>query len=651
MPPFLEEDPARNDDTTDQVVAMMNDSSMVLEVEEGSPVDHRRDEQENQAQEEVEQETDEPMMMEVADVGSSFLSNGILDKLSSSFQSASGMLSDAQSATSVCDEDKTSEENTGDGKDNNDSFEPLPLDAADNVAAEVFEALPLQQRSSSRINFDDSAGMDMFWTRNATNSEEDISLNIFWTRNTSSRNNHDEALMMDDDEPIPYMEDDNMGDDQNKSVPGFAPLPLHEGPKLRQAPIDDNMNDHQEYYADGTQPQDYPPDADTGDFQYGQYDDTQYQNHHLNNNSSHHTNSHSYAHPEADDGGHYDMTWTRNPPTSSHTSHSNFRSFDDTYAISNNGIPLGEGGFGVVYSCVSKYQQHDLGPSPGEPTTKTASAVKIVAAENYNRDEIDTLNFLRDCPYVVSFHDIFFGFDRVYLVMEKMGGDLLTKINEKGVYEEAQAKTVMHTLLSALSFCHTRGVAHRDVKPENILIAPPTKSIASDTSSNGKDVAALKQNEDDDCTSIKLADFGVAKRFRDDQGQRFEHPNMFTLCGSPWYAAPEVFGRHLINTADTVPYDERCDIWSAGVIMYLIVGGYMPFQEATDEHNVVLEAQSGKFLSFPEDDWEKVSPAAKELIRSLLKVHPVQRCTLQEALEGPWIKPSPVQENEPSESR
>ena len=629
MPPFLE-DQQEKDDTTDNVLVMMNDNSMVLEPEEGNPNPRRCDE--DTAQEELSGDTDEPMMMEMADVGStgSFLSSGLLDKLTSSLQS-SGMLSDDQSNTSVCEEDKTSEDITGDDKD---SFEPLPIDAADGIVAEVFEPLPVQQRSSSRINMDDS-GMDMFWTRNSTNSEEDISLNIFWTRNTSSRNNHNETFMIEDDEPLPYTEDDNIRDDQGQSTPGFQPLPMHEGPKLQQYQ-NDEMH-HRGYYDDGSHPNNYTSDTAHGDYAYNQYDENRYQDQQYNDSSYPESQS------QMDDGAHYDVTWTRNhpPAPAPPAPTNNFRSFEDTYIISNNGIPLGEGGFGVVYSCVSKYpQKEDQETSAGKISANVASAVKIVAAENYNRDEIDTLQFLRDCPYVVAFHDIFFGFDRVYLVMEEMGGDLLTKLNEKTFYEEPQARTVIHTLLSALSFCHARGVAHRDIKPENILMVATTKSTTengdkNNTSNKDKDTAALRN--DDDCTSIKLADFGVAKRFRDDHGERLENPNMFTLCGSPWYAAPEVFGRHLTNTADTVPYDERCDVWSVGIIMYLLLAGYMPFREAADEQKVVLEAQSGKFLDFPEQEWGKVSPAAKKLILSLLKVHPVQRCTLKEALEGPWI--------------
>jgi len=271
-----------------------------------------------------------------------------------------------------------------------------------------------------------------------------------------------------------------------------------------------------------------------------------------------------------------------------------------------------------VYSCISKTSR----PSTRNPQKKRYArrAVKIVAAESYNRQEVDILHLLRDCRQIVTLQDVFFGFDRVYLVMEEMRGDLLTELNTRVYYREPQAKKLGYTLLQALEFIHMRGVAHRDIKPENIL------------------VARSKQGDNEDGSKIKLADFGLARRFRDDLGNRLEHSNMFTLCGSPWYAAPEVFGRYP-DHVDDVSYDERCDIWSGGIILYLCIAGYMPFMGAATDVEVVKQVCRGKF-KFHDQYWGKISQDCKDLISSLLKVHPVQRCTLREALSSPWFHPS-----------
>jgi calcium/calmodulin-dependent protein kinase I len=306
---------------------------------------------------------------------------------------------------------------------------------------------------------------------------------------------------------------------------------------------------------------------------------------------------------EHQEGAHFNMTWTRSPRTPT---------FDDAYMISNGGWPLGEGGFGVVYSCVAKQQQRGSNDPLVPPQPSKQEAVKIIPAAYYNRNEIDILQHLGQSPFIVALQNIFFGFDRVYLVMEAMKGDLLARLGEKVSYAEPEARTVVQTLLQAVQFLHSRGVAHRDIKPENILLT-----------------------SDGDDTSIKVADFGMAKRFRDANGNRFEQPDMFTLCGSVWYAAPEVFGRPR-EQMNCQPYDERCDIWSIGIIAYLLLAGYMPFQEARDENEVVRDACRGKY-EFHSEYWDSISKQAKDLIASLLKVHPVQRCTLQEALDSPWV--------------
>jgi len=179
-------------------------------------------------------------------------------------------------------------------------------------------------------------------------------------------------------------------------------------------------------------------------------------------------------------------------------------------------------------------------------------AVKEIFNEMYElsgeslKEEIQSLKRLRDGAYVVRLHDVFSEPEKTYMVMEEMkGGDLLNRLCEKEFYEEKEARKVCRTILEAIYFCHKKHVVHRDIKPENILLA----TVTSDT-------------------NIKLADFGCARRITGPKCLR-------TLCGSPQYVAPEIY-QHENG------YDERCDLWSAAVVFFVLLGGYAPF-EGTDK--------------------------------------------------------------------
>jgi serine/threonine protein kinase len=271
------------------------------------------------------------------------------------------------------------------------------------------------------------------------------------------------------------------------------------------------------------------------------------------------------------------------------------KSFLDCYDM---GAVLGEGGFAFVYRCKHKDTDH-------------AYAVKEVLDANYATDgenlkeELDALKRLREGPYVVRLLDVFREYDRTYVVMEEMkGGDLLERLTAKESFSEKEARRISRTLLEAIGFCHRKHVAHRDIKPENILLVSPT-----------------------DDTSIKLADFGCARyllgRDEDDNIVR-----MSTLCGSPQYVAPELY------TNDD-GYDERCDLWSAGIVMYVLLGGYAPFEAPTLELPALI---TEGYVEFHPRYWGDVPKPPKELIDSLLQVDPDDRATIAEALDSEWLK-------------
>lgn len=184
-----------------------------------------------------------------------------------------------------------------------------------------------------------------------------------------------------------------------------------------------------------------------------------------------------------------------------------------------------------------------------------------------------------------------------YLVMELMhGGDLFDRIVQKGRYSEDDARRVMRRLLNALFYLHERqNVVHRDLKPENILLTSKHDDI-----------------------SIKLTDFGLAKE-QNSEGLK-------TFCGTPAYFAPEVLSRK--NTvAGRGRYGKPADLWSLGVILYVLLTGMPPFD---DDHE-----QAQQTVEFPND--VVVSAEAQDLVRQLLQPNPAKRWTVAQACEHPWI--------------
>lgn len=254
---------------------------------------------------------------------------------------------------------------------------------------------------------------------------------------------------------------------------------------------------------------------------------------------------------------------------------------------------LGEGGFAIVYRCKHKNRRHSY-------------AVKEVHNENYETsgenvvEEIHALKKLRDGPYIVRLLDVFRGPEETHLVMEQMkGGDLLARLGEKEVFSENESRRISRRLLEAVFFCHKKRVAHRDIKLENILLTDRT-----------------------DDTKIKLADFGCAHPFV--PGKK----SLKSLCGSPQYAAPELFMHEN-------GYDERCDIWSIGVVIFVLLGGYAPFEgQPMELPGIICEG----YFNFPRIYWGEISTNAQNLIRSLLVVDPEERATLVDALDSEWLR-------------
>lgn len=212
-------------------------------------------------------------------------------------------------------------------------------------------------------------------------------------------------------------------------------------------------------------------------------------------------------------------------------------------------------------------------------------------------DEVAILKELRQ-QHIIRLYDFFEEPSTYYLVMERMrGGELFDRIVAKAYYNEKEARDTCKILLEAVEHCHGNHVAHRDLKPENLLL--------------------LSEHDD---SAVKIADFGFAKKV-------YEPNSLTTQCGTPGYVAPEIL--------EGTPYDERADMWSVGVILYILLGGYPPFIEST-QRDLFRKIRRGEY-EFHEEYWGTVSGEAKDLISSLLTVDPKVRLTAEQALENGWI--------------
>merc|ERR1719281_1423460 len=207
---------------------------------------------------------------------------------------------------------------------------------------------------------------------------------------------------------------------------------------------------------------------------------------------------------------------------------------------------------------------------------------------------------IMDHPNIIKLHETFEDHRNIYLIMELCtGGELFDRIIEAGHFTEVQAAILMQQMVRAIFYMHENHVCHRDLKPENFIFMtkdPIEKSI------------------------LKIIDFGLSCSFKSDQV-------LTTKAGTPYYVAPQVLAGK---------YDHMSDLWSCGVIMYVLLCGYPPFFGETDSE-VLSKVRLGSF-SFNATDWKNVSEDAKNLIRMLLKMNPRDRYTAEQTLNHEWIK-------------
>ncbi|GAB4845562.1 Calcium-dependent protein kinase 10 [Ancistrocladus abbreviatus] len=262
----------------------------------------------------------------------------------------------------------------------------------------------------------------------------------------------------------------------------------------------------------------------------------------------------------------------------------------DKYLI---GRELGRGEFGVTYLATDRETKEKLAcKSISKRKLRTAVDVEDV------RREVAIMSTLPEHPNVVKLRATYEDNEAVHLVMELCeGGELFDRIVARGHYSERAAAGIARTIAEVVRMCHENGVMHRDLKPENFLFANK------------------KEN-----SPLKAIDFGLSVFFR--PGERFTE-----IVGSPYYMAPEVLKRN---------YGPEVDIWSAGVILYILLCGVPPFWAET-EQGVALAILRG-ILDFKREPWPQISDAAKNLVLRMLEPDPKKRLTAQQVLEHPWIQ-------------
>lgn len=254
------------------------------------------------------------------------------------------------------------------------------------------------------------------------------------------------------------------------------------------------------------------------------------------------------------------------------------------------GRTLGEGNFGKV-----KYAKNlDSGDPFAIKIVEKKRVLDLKITDQIKR-EIGTLKLLRH-PNVVRLHEVLASKTKIFMVLEYVdGGELFDRIACKGKLSEAEGRRLFQQLVDGVSYCHSRGVFHRDLKLENVLI---------DAKGN-----------------VKISDFGLSALPQDLRGDGLLH----TTCGSPNYVAPEILSNR--------GYDgTTSDIWSCGVILYVILTGYLPF----DDRNLAVLYQKIFKGDAQIPSW--LSPGAQNLIRRILDPNPCTRITMDEIKMDRWFK-------------
>jgi len=266
-------------------------------------------------------------------------------------------------------------------------------------------------------------------------------------------------------------------------------------------------------------------------------------------------------------------------------------SYSSTY---NDIKTIGKGSFARVYLSQRKSDNQEF-------AVKTFSKALLLSKEKARASLINEITIMRKFQNenIIALEEVYESEHHIHLVLEVLhGGELFERIIKKGYYSERDACTLMQKLLTALAYMHSKGIMHRDIKPENLILKDATNDW-----------------------NIKIADFGLAA---------FTNANefLFRRCGTPGYVAPEIL--------DDCKYDQKVDVFSAGVILYILLTGRSPFPGLS--YNDLLRKNRACEIQFNFKDFNaRISESAIDLMKKMLNKDPRYRCTAHEALRHEWI--------------
>uniref|UniRef100_A0A0G4FA06 non-specific serine/threonine protein kinase n=1 Tax=Chromera velia CCMP2878 TaxID=1169474 RepID=A0A0G4FA06_9ALVE len=256
-----------------------------------------------------------------------------------------------------------------------------------------------------------------------------------------------------------------------------------------------------------------------------------------------------------------------------------------------NAKKIGEGGYAAVYKTKDLKSHEEV-------------AIKKISKRNMPRQELLALKseiaIMKelDHPNILRIYEVFEDDNTFFLILELCeGGELFDRLLANGTFSEKVAAQYIFQIVSALKYAQSKGVVHRDLKMENFL---------------------FKSKEGE--SSLKIADWGFARHFTEGTPMRSQK-------GTPYYVAPQVLEGK---------YTEKCDMWSTGVIAYMLLSGCPPFNANTDE-GIFAKILRGTFEFFS-PEWDAISQQAKDFIRKLIQYDPKRRFSADQALEHPWLQ-------------
>ncbi|KAH1267588.1 hypothetical protein GLYMA_01G223200v4 [Glycine max] len=269
------------------------------------------------------------------------------------------------------------------------------------------------------------------------------------------------------------------------------------------------------------------------------------------------------------------------------------RPMEDVRSTYTFGRELGRGQFGVTYLVTHKHTKQQF-------ACKSIATPKLVHRDDLEdvRREVQIMHHLTGHRNIVELKGAYEDRHSVNLIMELCGGgELFDRIIAKGHYSERAAADLCRQIVTVVHDCHTMGVMHRDLKPENFLF--------------------LSKDEN---SPLKATDFGLSVFFK--PGDVFKD-----LVGSAYYVAPEVLRRS---------YGPEADIWSAGVILFILLSGVPPFWSKKEQG--IFDAILRGHIDFTSDPWPSISSSAKDLVKKMLRADPKQRLSAVEVLDHPWMR-------------